>query len=98
MQCEDHYTRFAIICLFKSGKSTSQIFGLLSSFKHFVYFTIERYHCTGDVVDWVRSGCPCSVQTKMAVSSRINRNSTKTENCHSKDENQCTIGLLHIIS
>lgn len=41
--------------------------------ERFVYYTIERYHSTGDV-DRVRSGCPCSVQTKMAISSRISRN------------------------
>jgi len=42
--------------------------------ERFVYYTIKSYHSTGDVVDEVRSGRPCSVRTKMAVSSRISRN------------------------
>lgn len=49
----------------------------LKTSERFLYRTIERYRDTGDVVDWVRCGCPRSVQTKMVIEtvrSRISRN------------------------
>jgi hypothetical protein len=78
MQWEEYHTRIAIVGLFKSGKSASQIFALLDPLKmseRFVYRTKKRYSNTSDVVDRIRSSHPCTIRTKKAIElvrSRIN--------------------------
>ncbi len=72
--------RVTIIGLMKVGKNAKQIHTLLKPLKvskHFVYRVLALYNDTGNIVDRLRSGHPCTARTKKVagtVLARINQN------------------------